>query len=78
MLAEKQRANQSAPEFLAAVFEERQANSLYDRLAYKDAAEKFRTAETLFAKAAGREPSPRTPPPPAPSPPRPRPMPSPF
>jgi predicted Ser/Thr protein kinase len=76
MLAEKERANQSAPEFLAAVFEERQANSLYDRLAYKDAAEKFRAAETLFAKASSR---PAPPPPPAPSQPgRPRPMPSPF
>jgi len=63
MLAEKAQATQTAPEFTAALAEERQANSLYDRLAFKDASEKFRAAETLFTKAA------RVAPPPAPAPP---------
>src|SRR5205823_1838956 len=54
MLAEKERANQGTPEFAAALAEERQANSLYDRLSFRDAVEKFRAAESLFAKTATR------------------------
>jgi hypothetical protein len=52
MLAEKQRAKQDSMEFRAATVEERQGNSLYDQLAYKEAAERFQAAETLFARAA--------------------------
>ena len=85
MLAEKQRAYQAAPEFSVAAAEEKQANASYERLAYKEAAEKFRSAEMLFARAVAKPapgPPPRGEPPaptPAPSPPpRPRPTPSPF
>jgi hypothetical protein len=52
MLGEKKRANQAAPEFKDGLTEENHANSLYERLSYRDAAEKFRSAETFFVKAA--------------------------
>jgi hypothetical protein len=54
MLAEKQRADQTTPEFGAAVAEERQAGTFYERFAYREATEKFRLAETLFLKAAAK------------------------
>jgi hypothetical protein len=54
MLAEKQKADQKALAFDAALAEERQAVALYDRLAYREAAEKFRSAEQLFVRAATR------------------------
>jgi hypothetical protein len=65
MLSEKQRAFQNAPEFSSAEAEEKQANASYDRLAYKEAADKFSLAETLYAKAKA-VPTPRVP---APDPP---------
>ena len=81
MLAEKEKARPDSPEFRAALAEERQGASLYEQLAYKDAAERFRTAETLFTRGAAPvapTPSPTAPaPPPAPTPPR-LPTPSPF
>ena len=52
MLAEKQRALQAAPQFASAQAEERLAIDLYGRLAYKEAADRFRFAETLYASAA--------------------------
>jgi hypothetical protein len=77
MLAEKQRARQDSPDFKAALAEEKQATSLYEQLAYKEAAERFRAAELLFAKGdamrATPAPSTKAPEvPPAPSRPTPR------
>jgi predicted Ser/Thr protein kinase len=60
MLLEKERANDGAPEFGAAVAEEKQGNTLYDKLAYKDAAERFRSAEVLFSKVPPRSEPPRS------------------
>jgi hypothetical protein len=54
MQSEKQQANQAAPEFGLGVEEEKQADALYERLAFKDAAEKFRLAEALFTRAAAK------------------------
>jgi hypothetical protein len=67
MLSEKQRAFQSAPEFSSAEAEERQANASYDRLAYKEAADRFSSAETLYAKAKA-VPTPPVPTPESPAP----------
>jgi serine/threonine protein kinase len=50
MLVEKQRADQTGPEFSAAEAEERQANASYENFAYKEAADRFAIAETLYAK----------------------------
>lgn len=50
MAAEKQRAKQESPEFKAALAEERQGDSLYEQWSYREAAERFRTAEMLFSR----------------------------
>ena len=68
MLSEKQRAFQNAPEFSSAEAEERQANASYDRLAYKEAADRFSSAETLYAKAKPAVPTPPVPTPESPAP----------
>jgi hypothetical protein len=60
MLLEKERANDGAQEFSAAVAEEKQGNTLYDKLAYKDAAERFRSAEVLFSKVPPKGEPPRS------------------
>ena len=73
--AEKQRGRVESNEFRAALAAEKQAVSLYDQLSYREAADKFRAAETLFKTAA----QPPPPPPSAPAPPpRPRQMPPTF
>ncbi|MGH9363906.1 MAG: hypothetical protein ACRD1B_01380, partial [Thermoanaerobaculia bacterium] len=41
-----------SPEFRDGLVEERQGTALYERLAYKEAAERFRTAETLYTRGA--------------------------
>jgi serine/threonine protein kinase len=58
MLAEKKDAVASAPEYKEAQAEERLANGLYDRLAYAEAAEKFRATADLYARARTRTPPP--------------------
>ena len=77
MLAEKQRAYQGAPEFSVAAAEERQANASYERLAFRDAAEKFRAAEMHYASATKPGPAP-TPKQDPPAPARPRQLPPSF
>ena len=62
MLAQKERARQDSANFSAALSEERRGAALYDQLNFKDAAEKFRTAERLFTLAT----IPVSPPPPSP------------
>ena len=52
MAAEKQRARKESREFAAALAEERQGDALYEKLSYREAAERFRTAEMLFARGA--------------------------
>ena len=58
MLNEKQlaesRGGQDSTEFKAAVGAEKQALSLYEQLAYKEAAEKFRAAETQFKQTPAK------------------------
>ena len=56
MAAEKQRARQDAPEFVAAAALERQASQHYQRAAFKEASDSFAAATELFAKAAARPP----------------------
>jgi hypothetical protein len=51
MLAEKQRARQDSPDFKAALAEEKQGAALYEQLDFRQAAERFRAAETLFTTA---------------------------
>jgi hypothetical protein len=82
MLVEKKNASPAAAEFTSAVAEERQGNALYERLAYREAAERFKSAEALFARAVVKAapeppPAPRAEPPPALAPPKPRPRPLP-
>ena len=67
MLDQKQQANPVVPEFGAGVAEEAQANSLYGRSAYRDATDKFRSAESLFARAARKQPPPGPEAPPRPA-----------
>jgi hypothetical protein len=64
MLVEKQSANRDAREFGAGIGEERLADVLYEGSAFGDAAERFRSAETLFGKARLQPPSPPKPAPP--------------
>ena len=66
MLLEKLKARSDSPEFKAALVEERQGTTLYEQFAYKEAAERFRKAETLFIR--GAEPVAPTPPATAPAP----------
>ena len=60
--AEKQRGRVESNEFKAALAAEKQAVSLYEQLSYREAAEKFRAAETLFKTAAQPPPAPPAPP----------------
>jgi hypothetical protein len=62
MAAEKQRARQESPEFKAALAEERQGDSLYEQWSYREAAERFRTAEMLFARGTAAPAAPAAPP----------------
>src|SRR6185295_18275148 len=55
MQAEKQRANQNAPEYGAALTEEEYGTSAYERLAYKEATDRFTTALAFYAKAAAKK-----------------------
>jgi predicted Ser/Thr protein kinase len=62
MLAEKQRARSDASDFGAAVAQEKQGDAMYQRLAFKEAADSFRSAADLFAKAAAlTRPEPKPP-----------------
>ena len=58
MQTEKQKARSDRPEFTAAVAEEQQGDVDYQRLAFKEAASRYGSAEALFARAAAA-PSPR-------------------
>ena len=70
MLAEKQQANPAASDFASGLAEERQGNGLYDRLAYREATERFKSAEAFFARA-GTKAQPTSPAQPKPEPVRP-------
>jgi hypothetical protein len=52
MRAERQRANRTAPEYRDALAEEDLGTSAYQQLAYKEATERFRTAQTFYGLAA--------------------------
>jgi hypothetical protein len=54
MRTERRRADQAAPEYKDALAEENQGASAYERLLYKEAAERFQTAQTLYARAAAK------------------------
>ncbi|HEX9819621.1 MAG TPA: hypothetical protein VGD07_08420, partial [Methylomirabilota bacterium] len=56
MATEKQRARKESREFAAALAEERQGDTLYEQLSYREAAERFRTAEMLFSRGAQADP----------------------
>jgi exonuclease SbcC len=71
-LAEKQQADPAASDFASGLAEEKQGNGLYERLAFREATEKFKSAETFFARA-GVKPAPTSPAPPKPDPVRPAP-----
>jgi len=60
MLGEKQKAKEDAADYRNALNEERQGATFYERLAFKEAAEKFQAAERLFSRstAASAPPSP--------------------
>jgi len=51
MAAARQRARPDSPDFAAALGHERQGHSMFERLAFKEAATSFDTAAELFAKA---------------------------
>ena len=72
MLAEKQQADPAASDFASGLAEEKQGNGLYERLAFREATEKFKSAETFFVRA-GVKPAPTSPAPPKPDPVRPAP-----
>ena len=67
MLAEKQQANPAASDFASGLAEERQGNGLYERLAYGEATERFKSAEAFFARA-GTKAQPTSPAQPKPEP----------
>jgi hypothetical protein len=69
MLAEKQQADPAASDFASGLAEERQGNGLYERLAYREATERFKSAETFFTRAGAKQ-SPST----SPAPPKPEPV----
>jgi hypothetical protein len=54
---------QKASDYKDALAEEKQATGAYERLAYKEAAERFRTAQALYAKTAQRTAAPASAPP---------------
>jgi len=62
MLTEKQQADPAASAFASGLAEERQGNGLYERNAYREAAERFKSAERFFTRAV------------SPAPPRPEPV----
>jgi hypothetical protein len=66
MLTEKQRVSTFAPGYAEAQNEERQANALYERSSFNEAAEKYRSAAMLYARAkpAASQPRPLRPLPP--------------
>ena len=58
MAAQKQRAaRRDSPEFQAGLAEEKRAAAFYDQYAFKQAAEHFRTAETLFGRGGAPPPA---------------------
>jgi len=57
MLAAKQLADPAAADFASGLTEEKQGNGLYERVAYREAAERFRSAETFFTRAVSRPPA---------------------
>ncbi len=63
MRAEKQRAVRNAPEYKDALAEESHGTGAYERLAYKEAAERFRTAQMLYARATTKTAAPASSPP---------------
>ena len=52
MMAAKERAGRKAPEYRAALAEENLGTAAYDRDDYKEAAERFRTAQGFYTRAA--------------------------
>jgi len=56
MLAEKQQADPAAADFASGLAEERQATGLYERSAYREATERFKSAETFFSRAGIKQP----------------------
>jgi serine/threonine-protein kinase len=60
MGADKQQANQTALDYKSALAEETLGASAYERLSYREAAARFQTAQTLYAKA-GAPPAARPP-----------------
>jgi len=56
MLAEKRQADPAASEFTNGLTEERQANGLFERQAYREGTEKFKSAETFFTRATVKSP----------------------
>jgi hypothetical protein len=65
MTSEKQRARPDAPEFNAALSQERQGTQHYQHASFKEAGESFTAATELFARAAARPPERPRPPAPA-------------
>ncbi|HSE92549.1 MAG TPA: nuclear transport factor 2 family protein, partial [Methylomirabilota bacterium] len=65
MLAQKQRAREDMPDFAAAVAREKQGNALSQQLAFKEAADNYRAAADLFARAVPPPPAARPKAPPA-------------
>ena len=64
MLAEKQQADPAASDFASGLAEERQGNGLYEQLAYREATERFKSAETFFTRAGVKQPPSTSPAPP--------------
>jgi serine/threonine protein kinase len=54
MRSEKQRASSGSPEYKTALTLENQGTAAYDRFAYRDAADKFQTAQSLYAHATDK------------------------
>ena len=77
MLARKEQADATSSDFANGLAEERQGNTLYERLAYREAIESFKSAEVSFAKAGVKSP-PAPLPPPKPDSTRRRPLPPSF
>ena len=63
MLSGKAQASEAAPDFAAAIAQERQGVAQYQKFAFKEAGESFRAAADLFAKAVPPPPEPPKPPP---------------
>ncbi|HXJ77705.1 MAG TPA: protein kinase [Candidatus Methylomirabilis sp.] len=60
MLVEKQRAIQKATDYQEALAEEKQGVATYERLHYREAAQRFRTAQALYGRTATKTAAPAT------------------